>query len=556
MIYHDGYREDSYLPGIFRNQYTGQGTHRDRSLFTEILPGQRLSQLEIDNLYESQWMIQNLIDIISNECTRAWIEFALGGKKARPSLLSDFNDYLDKLVDDVGDSISVRDIFNEALKDERRTGGAIIYMHIDDGRDPHLPVNEDRIKTIAYLQEFDRWAVSPEYRPDLEPDLPQSFIMNSSKSVSWDLSKPTHYRLNIGKIPDQKKDLPETMGLIHRSRVLRFGGAAKLGYRARQKNQGWGYSVVECLIRPLIRYQSTLDHLAYLIPEALKKTWKIEGLWERLASGEDIDKLRQRVAEMSMMESLYKYRVIDKSKEEIGETSSNLEGFYRSAEMFLDECVAASNLPRTLLLGVSPQGKLGVSGQSEQLDLSRTISSYQADHITRPLNRIFNLLWKAKDSPTKGKPPKDFGWKYVNPYPMTELDKANLFSIYCGTFGGLINSQVLTPDEVAKSVFGGSEISFNIVLDTEKRDKMAKMYESMNNPGEGDYGGDPVETDPPSEDISQLEDPPTEPTQNPSALPTDQDLNQPTDQTPGESSPDTQQPSPDSEEISANLATP
>jgi uncharacterized protein len=244
-----------------------------------------------------------------------------------------------------------------------------------------------------------------------------------------------------------------------------------LSYRSRQRNQGWGNSVLETFYQPLSRYDLAMSMVASLLPEIIKKTWKIQDLMKMIAAGKE-DGLRKRIVEGAMMESSFKYRVIDKDLEEIEESSLNFEGIFGAADKAIDECVAASNLPRTYLLGVSPAGKLGISGGSEQVDMNKTIRQYQTRHITRPLNRFHKLCWLAKDSPTKGKIPEGFSWNYVNPYPTTEVEKSNIFATYAGALSSYISSQVLLPEEVANSVFGGTVPQYKIALDTEKRKKI------------------------------------------------------------------------------------
>lgn len=464
-------RQDSFLPGVFANAYTGQGTVRDRSQFTEIQSRRKLAPQEIDYLYESHWMVQNLIDVLPDECTREWIEYQITGEDKAPELIGQFIEYQDRLVDDVGDEISTADIFNEAMREERLTGGAAIYIDIGDGREAWQEVDEKNIKTINFLRVFNRRAVTPERDPTLEKN--EKFLMQDS--IAWDMSRPTHYRLNLGESIGHSN-----RGLIHRSRILRFGGAARLLDSSRQRNQGWGNSVLETFAQPLARYDMAISLVASLLPEIIKKTWKIEKLWETIASGNE-ETLRKRVAEGAMMESSFKYRVIDKDKEEIEESSLNFEGIFGAVEKAIDECVAASNLPRTYLLGVSPAGKLGVSGGSEQTDMNKTVRQYQDRHIKKQLNRFHRLCWLAKDSPTKGNLPNGFGWNFVDTHPMTEKEKAELFSIYGGTLNGYISSQVLLPEEVANSVFGGTTPQYNVNLDIDKR---KKLEEEQNAPPE------------------------------------------------------------------------
>ena len=464
-------RQDSFLPGLFANAYTGQGTARDRSQFTELKASRKLAPGEIDHLYEYHWMVQNLVDVLPDECTREWIEYQITGEDNAPDLIGQFIEYQDRLVDDVGDEISTADIFNEAMREERLTGGSAIYIDIDDGREPWEEVDEKNIKTINFLRVFDRWAVTPERHASLEKN--EKFLMQDN--FYWDMSRPTHYRLSLSQNIGRKNT-----GLIHRSRVLRFGGATRLSYRSRQRNQGWGNSVLETFCQPLARYDMAISLVASLLPEIIKKTWKIKDLFKMIIAGEE-EKLRKRIAEAAMMESSLKYRVIDKDTEDIQESSLNFEGIFGAVEKAIDECVAASNLPRTYLLGVSPAGKLGDSGGSEQTDMNKTVRQYQDRHIKKQLNRFHRLCWLAKDSPNKGNMPNGFGWNFVDTHPMTEKEKADIFSIYGGTLNGYIQSQVLLPEEVANSVFGGTTPQYNINLDIDKR---KKLEEEQNAPPE------------------------------------------------------------------------
>lgn len=453
-------RNDSILPSLFANAYTGQGTTRDRSQFTGVQGRRKLTPQEIDNLYEFHWMVQNLIDVLPDECTRKWVEYQISGEEKAPELIANFIKYQDRLVDDIGDEISTADIFNDALKDERLTGGAIIYIDIEDGRQPWEPVDEENIKTINFVSQFDRWAVTPEYRPDFDKET----NFTSSRS-SWDYSKPTHYQLNLDRGNSAKT------GLIHRSRILRFGGATRLSYRARQRNQGWGNSVLESFYQPLVRFDTAASLVSSLLPEIIKKTWKIKGLWDKIARGQE-DIIRKRLAEAALIESSFRYRAIDLDLEEIEESSLNFEGIFGALDKAVDECAAASNLPRTYLLGVSPPGGLKAGGENEQIDMNKTVEQCQSRRIKRPLNRFHNLCWLAKDSPTKGKIPDGFSWNFINPFPMTETQKADLFSTYSGALNGYIGSQVLLPEEVAQSVFGGVNPQYKITLNVEKRKKI------------------------------------------------------------------------------------
>jgi hypothetical protein len=119
--------------------------------------------------------------------------------------------------------------------------------------------------------------------------------------------------------------------------------------------------------------------------------------------------------------------------------------------------------------------------------MNKTVRQYQNRHIKRQLNRFHSLCWLAKDSPTKGNMPDGFRWNFIDTHPMTELEKANIFSIYGGALNGYISSQVLLPEEVANSVFGGTTPQYNVNLDVDKR---KKLEDEQNAPPVEMSGGD------------------------------------------------------------------
>lgn len=455
------YRVNPIIPRVdsaLFNPATGMGTGRDKTIYTTIGAGVYLSPLEIEELYEHHWLCQRVVDVIVDEATREWIAYDVGGRDGDPKLIDEFIKYQDTLVDEIDDYVGIRDIFTNAMKIARLLGGAVIYVDVDDNKSPHQPVNKKSIRKINFLQVFTRYQVAPVHRFDL-------LESSRNKPNFLDLSKPTHYEL-MGSVSDASvKDK-----LIHTSRILRFDSGIGISYNARQRNQGWGRSVLQSFFGALKHYEPAIEGLSKVLSECSVVKHSVGGLWDKITSGER-ESIVKRMEELDLMNSNYRRLVIDKDNEDVQILSASIQQFADAIgplEVFL---TGAAGLPRTLLFGQSPSGQLGESGGSEQRDIGRKIKAYQSTHIRKPLSKLFDLLWLAKDSPTKGKMPDSFSWKFNDPYPMTEKEELELQTMYSKIDESYAKIGATTPDEIAKSRFGGSSFGKAIVIDWDERNK-------------------------------------------------------------------------------------
>lgn len=450
------YRSDSAI----YNPVTGLGTARDKTTYTTIGPGWYLAPAEIEELYEHHWLCQRVVDVIVNESTREWIYYNIGGEKGSPELITAFTKYQDSLVDEADDYIGLREIFSEAMRMARLLGGAIIYIDIDDNRDRYLPVNEKTIRKINFLQVYDRYQVTPVHRHDL--------LKDKEKLPFCDYSKPTHYELNT----IEHYSATDKSRLIHSSRVLRFDSPNKPAYRSRQRNQGWGRSVLQSFFGALKHYEPAIEGLSKVLSECSIVKHSVGGLWDKIVGGERAS-IAKRMEELDIMNSNYRRLVIDKDMEEVEILNASIQQFASAIEPLEIFLTGAADLPRTLLFGQSPSGQLGESGGSEQRDIGRKIKAYQAAHIRKPLTKLHELLWLAKNSPTNGKIPKDFSWDFNDPYPMTEDEILNLQTKYSQIDATYSQIGAVTADEITRSRFGGSSFGKSIVIDWDARNKQS-----------------------------------------------------------------------------------
>lgn len=484
------------------NVMTGMGTCRDKTIWTDIGLNVKLSARQLEELFQHEFLVQKVVTTIPEEATREWVKYSLGGD-SEPRELTEFVQYQDRLVNESDDEIGLQDAIEEALFDEALYGGSLIVIHADDGREPWEPLNLDAIKTIRYLQEFNRHQVAPV--------IISEYLPHPNVRSCWygDRSRPTHYNLiqwnpdavnghsftteNVnavagsgayGLVAQSIRNFPDRYSLIHSSRVLRFGGVVRLPYATRQRNQGWGDSLIQRFWEPFKMYAVAVQTVSAMIYDADVVTHYVKGLWEILASneGDTIKAFKCKIEESDKIRSTYRREVLDTENEKIEIVTRDIKNIVEGLEALQTYMVSASNLPHTVLLGNSPKGKLGESGKSEQLDFGRTVRRYQSKQLRKQLNRFFRLQWLAKDSPTKGDYPDAFSWEFNDPYPLNQADVAILTEKYAGSYAKYIERGVLFPEEVAESLYGQAEPSFQIILDRERRERetpSAALHEAL-----------------------------------------------------------------------------
>ena len=88
-------RGDTFLPSVFNSAYGQQFQRQPRSASARAFSHRKLSQFEIDDFYEYEWMIQALIDTLPDECTRAWVSYRIG---ENPELIEQLVGYQSKIV--------------------------------------------------------------------------------------------------------------------------------------------------------------------------------------------------------------------------------------------------------------------------------------------------------------------------------------------------------------------------------------------------------------------------------------------------------------------------
>jgi len=452
---HNG-QSDVRIDGL-QNVFTGMGTSRDKTTRTTVQAVTFMNKEELEGLY-SHWLTRRIVDLVANECTREGFEILFGGEGVNAQTLSGVEQSIEDL--------EILQYFNEAAKTSRLYGGSALVLYIDDGRPAYMPVDRNNIRSVEGMECLDRHQIAP---------------IISEESL-YDYSKSTYYQIISGDLIQQPN-----LVRIHKDRILRFDGIW-LPYRVRQKNYGWGMSVLQSVYESFKHYYTGTSSIASLLTEFDIFVHKVRGLASMLAAGKE-SQVRNRLELNDMSKSIYRGYAIDAEKEELEFIGRQFGGVPEVLEKLRIDVIGASGIPHTLLFGQSPSG-LGATGRSEERDFAKTCHHYQETHMRRQLQKLMTYLMLSKNGPTNGQLPENWRISWKPLFEMNERELADVRARVAAVDARYIQVGVLTPQEVADSRFGKSEYSIETTIDRSIRRELPEKAEK----GEVPAGGrDPLD---------------------------------------------------------------
>lgn len=451
----DGVRSDG-----LQNVFTGMGTSRDKTTRTTIKPVTFMGHEDLEGLY-AHWLMRRIVDLVADECTREGFEILFGGEGVNAETLSG--------VEQAIEDLQILPSFNEAAKTSRLYGGSALLLYIDDGRPSDMPVDKNNIRAVEGMDCLDRHQIAP--------------II--SEDSLYDYSKATFYQIISGDLIQQPN-----LRAIHKDRILRFDGIW-LPYRTRQKNYGWGMSVLQSVYDSFKHYYSGTSSIATLLTEFDIFVHKVKGLASLLAAGKE-GQVRDRLQLNDMSKSIYRGYAIDAEKEELAFVSRQFGGVSEILEKLRIDVIAAAGIPHTLLFGQSPSG-LGATGRSEERDFAKTCHHYQETNFRKPLTKLMEYIMLSKTGPTGGKVPDNWRVGFKPLFEMNERELADVRARVAAVDARYIQVGVLTPQEVADSRFGKSEYSIETTIDPSIKREMPQKPGSEGKMAVPPGGRDPLD---------------------------------------------------------------
>lgn len=244
---------------------------------------------------------------------------------------------------------------------------------------------------------------------------------------------------------------------IHYSRVTRFDGEY-LPEDYFINNQYRHGSIIQKVYDSVGQYQGAMDNLVPLLNTANMAILKIENLMD-IADEETSRQISERMRLIQKTRVENQLMLLTQGDEFINH-GLQLSGIKDLVEQLQNAMVAASGMPRTILLGESPKGQQS-SGKSELIDYYDYVKQEQVRVLEPSIRYITNYLLKAEFG-------KEFEYDVEFPplIELSELEEAEYRLKVAQQMQVYLDSGILTQEEVRNSLFT-SKFTQNITLDDE-----------------------------------------------------------------------------------------
>jgi len=439
-------RNDSWY-----NALTGLGSSlRDKLHSTQFLPGFRIDDQTLENLYHEEDMAARIAEAYPEDALRQGYKLSVEDDIELAERAEEYEARLD-----------FRRQLKEAAVWGRVFGGAAIWLGIDDGQSDDKPVNVENIRSILFANILTKCEIHPEkyYRT------PEKF------------GTPEVYRVNaIGALASEAKNF-----LIHETRLIRLNGA-RTSLRRQQFNGGWHDSVLQKVHEVLMQFNVGWQAVAHLLQDASQAVFSVDGLSEMIAGGHrDILNTRMEIVDMSR--SVARAIMLDADKEKFERQPANFGNVDKILEMFMYRLAAAARMPVTKLMGRSPSG-MNATGDSDTRNWYDQIKTYQEEELKPAIERFYEYMLAAQDF--EGEAPEKWSVKFERLWQLTDLEQATLEKTVAERDAIYINAQVILPEEVALSRFRPGGFHTDTMIDLDARQSMldAEIDKAVEKAGE------------------------------------------------------------------------
>lgn len=424
---------------------TGHGVAgRDKRVSSQFQSDQ-LDHVTIEEMWRGDDIAARIVEVVPDEAMRTGYDLIVGDKVLAEDLLGEHEE------------LKVDETFRYAKKVERAFGGSAIFPVINDScEDMRMPLNENRITKIQHLQVFEPRELMPcrYYENPLKPKY----------------GEPMTYRL-----------FPRSRGLtsgelngveIHESRLIIFPGLRVT--RSQVSSSGFGDSVLNRCYAILRDYNISWASATALLHDFAQAAFKIKGLAQLIAQDRD-DVIRARIQAVELARSTIRAVMMD-AEEEFERKSTPTAGLAELLTAALTRVAMTADMPIVRLAGTSPAGFS--TGESETRQWYDRIDVIRKLGMKPQLARLCKLQMRSLQGPTKGKEPKRWSVNFRPLWQMTDIEKAQLRQTVANTDNIYFQMGAVSPEEIARSRWGGDEYSPEMNIDFQERALLNEMGET------------------------------------------------------------------------------
>lgn len=344
---------------------------------------------------------------------------------------------------------------------ERATGGSALLLGAQDGStDLRQPLNLETVRSFDWLTLVEAEEITP-----------AAWYTNPMAEKYGEVEV---WRLNTSSPgnpgPTSEKSRITTSVEVHETRLIHFPGI-KVSRRVQNQQNGHGDNVFTRVWQVLQDFNGAYGSAGTLVHDFAQAVWGIKGLAELVAMDKN-DIFKKRVSGMEHARSTLRATVIDAEGETFERKATPVTGLPELLDRFERRLAAATGMPLTRLMGMSPGG-LNATGESDQAFFYDKVKTYQEERLQPALERIIEILLRVAGAKVDS---WSIEWNAL--WQPTEKEKAEVRKIYMEIDTGYIGLGVYTEQECAVNRFGGDTWSSEMRLDFSAR-AMAEREEAL-----------------------------------------------------------------------------
>jgi phage-related protein (TIGR01555 family) len=435
----------------WENALTGLGTTRDKRRSTAVSYA-NLSEQECEDFWRGDDMAAKVVEEPAREMTRRWLDVQVEQEDGDDS--STGKDAAEGAERELK-RLKAKAALRTAIEYARAYGGAAILVGVNDGNmAPAMPLSVDSLAAVRFLNVFHRFEC-----------LPRDYYEEASEEK---YGQPKTYAIRASAGAGEL--------VVHESRILRVEGIRVSRRVSRSECSSWGDPIFVRIREVLEDFGASFGGVAHLMQDVSQAVFRMRGLLAAL-TGKQPELIKQRLEVMDAARSVLRAVVLDagdgsSATEEFERKATPLAGVAEILDRMCNRLAAAADMPVTRLMGQSPAG-LNASGETDTVWWYDHLEGLQGEGIEDPATELVRLIFLAKEGPTKGVEPENWSIKFRPLRQLTPLQEADRRLKIAQTDQAYVQAQVVMPEEIAISRFGGDEYSDETHIDKELREKMA-----------------------------------------------------------------------------------
>lgn len=439
----------AYQTDAFRNSIarTGLGTQNlingSEYTFSKISHNLQL----LNNLYRSNWIVKNIIDIIPEDMTKTW--FSVSSDDLTPEEITKIRTYQN--------GINLKESIVRGLKWSRLYGGAVGLILLRNQEDLSVPIDYTKIMPDDFrgLHIVDRWSgIYPEF-DSLTTDINDP-----------NFGHPEYYTMSL--ISDTSKQVR-----VHYSRLVKFTGKETPYNQHFNEDYYWGESILESVYEELIKRDNVSSNMISLTFKANLSIYSVKNLDTLLATANGLMQKRfyAQIQAQSVLESNMGVRVID-SEDKFEQSQYNFAGLKDVYEAVQQDLSGSAGIPVVKLFQRSPSG-LNATGKADMQMYNDRLTIERESSLEPIVKRLLPLIVLS----AIGKFPDDLEFQFE---AIRNPDEAEKATIGQKRWGMLIDAYTngLIPQGIALAEFkkGADETGVGSSITDEMISKAMDVY--------------------------------------------------------------------------------